>query len=117
MARVCGSVRIALNVCEVAFAERVRELEQIVGGAHVREAGEAVSADGPSTPYSGGASSAPAAPVPLSPPSPFLSSPKGGAGVSGVLLTVAGAKGALNRYLVQRPEAVWGNEAEEQTPP
>lgn len=105
-------------MCEVAFAERVRELEQIVGLAQVREAGEAaVAADGPSTPYSGGASSAPA-PAPLSPPSPFLSSPKGGAGASGVLLTVAGAKGALNRYLVQRPEAVWGgDEAEEQTPP
>lgn len=112
-------MRIALNVCEVAFAERVRELEQIVGGVQVREAGEAVATDGPSTPYSGGASSAPApAPASLSPPSPFLPSPKGGAGASGVLLTIAGAKGALNRYLVQRPEAVWGGaEAEEQTPP
>lgn len=74
VARVCGSVRIALNVCEVALVERLRELghDASVAEQQPRDASAVTAA---------------------------ASSKGSGGGAAGVLLTVAGAKAALNSYL------------------
>lgn len=108
VARVCGNIRVALTVCEVAFAERLKELEN-----HIAVAGpEATSSsssrgaaspsatvgggdDNASSPHGGGGGGQGSGNCPPS----LSSSPTGSAVTSSVLLTVAGAKAAINSVM------------------
>lgn len=109
VSRVCGSVRIALNVCITAFAERRKELSQSQQQQSAPQGGSAAAAaaasPGPATASAGGGGGGYSS----------SASPCGGAvskasatGSFTLLLTVAAAKKALNRYLQQGPEQVWG---------
>lgn len=122
VARVCGSVRIALSICEIAFFDRLEELRQRTaasGGAGAETPGGATVTGGAASPKpgarrsagsGGGSASSPCAGSSDYTMSTPASSPKGLAGAGCVLLTVAGAKDALNKFLRDGPEAIWGLE-------
>lgn len=102
---MCGSVRVALSVCELAFTERTAELGKLctlIGEspalvATPSNADAAVPVAPKSTVTAMGAPSLGAGSGSSSP----SSSPKGAAArmPSSVLLTVASAKNALNKFL------------------
>lgn len=116
VARVCGSVRIALNVCMTAFANRERELlshcsvlnqPPTSGDTAGSAQEEQQQTGGVASPVAAGRSTATipagAGGAGANPSSPAYS----GIGVtSSVLLTVAGAKNALNQFLQPAPEVL-----------
>eukprot|EP00752_Nemacystus_decipiens_P006432 g5794.t1 len=95
VARVCGNIRVALTICEVALANRLEELEHYIA-ATAPEASSSRSVASPSPSPSGGGSGGGGGggrgSGNCSPPS----SPSGSSVTASVLLTVHGAKAATN---------------------
>lgn len=102
-----GSIRVALHVCEVALGNRVRELEKkCVAVTSPQSPSEAPSAQSAAASPSAGAGSGGGGGGSSSRGSPSPTGPKTAAAAttSSVLLTVAGAKAALNEFLAWQTE-------------
>ncbi|CAB1104382.1 unnamed protein product [Ectocarpus sp. CCAP 1310/34] len=109
VARVSGSIRVALHVCEVALGNRVRELEKkCIAASSSQSPSEAPSAaqSAAASPSAGAGSGGGGGGSSSSRGSPSPTGPKTAAAVttSSVLLTVDGAKAALNEFLAWQTE-------------